>query len=132
MSHLTKIEIEINDIKALKKACQRLGLEFRETQKTFRWYGREPAPCDHTISIPSDGSYDNENAYEIGVIKNGKNFDLQCDFWNRTLKSKIGENGGLFKQAYALEKAKMEAIKKGYSVRERRMGDKIELRIQVR
>ena len=127
MSHLAKIELEINDLTALKKACQRMGLEFRETQKTFRWFGDNPAPCDHTISIPGDSS-----SYEIGVIKNGKSFELQCDFWNRTLKSKIGENGGLFKQAYALEKAKLEAIKKGYSVREHRMDGKIQLRIQVR
>lgn len=128
MSHLAKIELEINDLTALKKACQRMGMEFRQTQKTFRWYGREPAPCDHAISIPGAASM----AYEIGVIKNGKNFELQCDFWDRQLKAKIGENGGLFKQAYALEKAKLEAIKKGYSVKERRIGDKIELRIQVR
>lgn len=128
MSHLVKIELEINDLVALKKACQRLGLEFRETQKTFRWYGREPAPCDHAISIPGAAS----EAYEIGVTKKGTSYELQCDFWNHELKSKIGENGGLFKQAYTVEKAKWEATKKGYSFREVKTEKGIQLRISVR
>ncbi len=33
MSHVSKIELEIKDLEALKAACQRLGFKFREGQK---------------------------------------------------------------------------------------------------
>ncbi len=36
MSHVSKIELEIKDLEALKAACQRLGVKFREGQKTRR------------------------------------------------------------------------------------------------
>lgn len=127
MSHIVKIEVEINDLASLKKACSRLGLEFRETQKSFKWYGQDVAECDHAIAIPN-----NTSAYEIGVMKAGKGYELKCDFWNRQLKEKIGEGGGLLKQAYAIEKARAEALRKGFSVRERNIDGRIELRIQVR
>jgi hypothetical protein len=127
MSHIQTIEIEITDITALKSACKRLGLEWKQDQKTFKWWGKEDSKCDHAISVPGA-------TYEIGVLKNVgmKGFTLQVDYYDGKVTEKIGQLGGLFKQAYALEKAKLEAIKKGYSVREHRINDKqIELRITV-
>ena len=64
MSHIAKIELEINDPENLKLACERLGLQFIENQKTYKWYGSwvgdSPLPdgitlsdlgkCDHAIS----------------------------------------------------------------------------------
>lgn len=127
MSHLAKIELEIKDIQILKKACKRLGLKFMSDQKNFRWYGREPAECSHAIKIPN-AAYD----YEIGVIKQKTGYELQCDFFDRGIKASIGQNGGLLKQAYTIEKAKMECIKKGYSVREEKTQKGVQLRITVR
>lgn len=125
MSHLAKIEIEITDIKALKQTCARLGLEWKQDQKKFAWFGREPAACDHAIKCPNA-------KYEIGVtLKDGK-YELKVDYYDRNLTEVIGRNGGLLKQAYAIEKAKMEAIRKGYSVREQKTQKGIELRIAVR
>lgn len=40
MSHVVKIDVEIKNIKALKKACENLGLQFNEGQKEYKWYGR--------------------------------------------------------------------------------------------
>ena len=40
MSHVTVIAVELKDLDALKAVCAALGLEFRENQKTYRWYGR--------------------------------------------------------------------------------------------
>lgn len=37
MSHVSQIELEINDLSILKQACQRLGLEFCENQTTYKW-----------------------------------------------------------------------------------------------
>lgn len=34
MSHISKIELVVNDLAALKEACQNLGFEFREGQRT--------------------------------------------------------------------------------------------------
>ena len=127
MSHIQTIEMEILNLTALKNACKRLGLVWKNDQKTFRWYGREPEKCDHVIQVP------NAN-YEIGVLKNGDRagYTLQVDYYDRKVTEKIGRLGGLFKQAYGLELGKIEAIKKGYSVREHRVNERqIELRICV-
>lgn len=127
MSHIQTIEIEITNLVALKNACKRLGLIWKANQKTFKWYGTKPEKCDHVIVIP-------EAAYEIGVLKNGDRagYTMQVDYYDRRVVQKIGQLGGLMKQAYALEVAKAEALKKGYSVKEHRIdARRIELRVCV-
>ncbi len=66
MSHISKIELEIKDLEALKQACERLGFHFMENQKRYIWYGKwisqEPLPegiteeqlghCTHAIHVP--------------------------------------------------------------------------------
>jgi hypothetical protein len=126
MSHIQTIEVEITDLQALKSACKRLNLEWKQDQKTFKWYQGQ-SKCDHAIKVPAA-------TYEIGVLKNAdrKGFTLQVDYYDRKVTEKIGQLGGLFKQAYALEKAKLEAIRKGYSVKEHKINERqIELRISV-
>jgi hypothetical protein len=126
MSHIQTIEVNITDLVTLKSACKRLGIEFMQDQKTFRWY-QGASECAHAIKVPGAN-------YEIGVLKNGdrKGFTLQVDYYDRKVTEKIGQLGGLFKQAYTLEKAKAEAIKKGYMVKEHRINDQqIELRIAI-
>lgn len=140
MSHLVKIELEINDLSVLKKTCQRLGLKFMQDQKQYTWFGQwvgdSPMPegvkledlgkCDHAIKVPGC-------KYEIGVVKKNNTYGLIWDYWyTGGLEEKIGKGGGLLKQGYAIEKAKMEATKKGYSVRELRTQTGVQLRIQVR
>lgn len=124
MSHLSKIELEIKDIAALRKACQRLGFQLNMEQKSFKWYGTTDAKCDHTIKVPDAN-------YEIGVLKDGNKYNLQCDFFDYRLVNKIGKDGGLLKQAYTLEKAKMEAKKKGYACKEIKTPQGIQLTITV-
>lgn len=125
MSHLVKIELEINDVNVLQKSCDRLGLSFMKNQNTFQWWG-QAAKCDHAIKIP-------EAKYEIGVLKKQQGgYELQCDYFDRAVGKAIGQNGGLLKQAYTIEKAKQEAIRKGYSIREHKTQQGIQLRIEVR
>lgn len=124
MSHISTIELEINDLAALKTACDVLGLQFITGQTTYKWYGRlvnperTPLPegiteanlgrCDHAIRVPNA-------AYEIGVVKLHNKHVLLADFWSAGgLKKAVGTNGGLLKQAYAVERIKTEARKKGY------------------
>ena len=123
MSHISKIELEVKDLGVLSQACTRLGLSLIKAQKTFRWYGQE-APCDHCIRVPGA-------SYEIGVISKDGSYELSCDYYDKNLETVIGQRGGLLKQAYAAEKTRLEARKKGYSVMERQTETGIRLHVRV-
>jgi hypothetical protein len=124
MSHISKIELLINDLQCLKMACERMGLQFRENQKTYNWYGKwasnEPIPqgltpgkCNHAIHVPNA-------SYEVGVIKqDGENYSLHADMWpGGGLAPIIGENAALLKQAYAIERVKKDARQKRMRIHE--------------
>lgn len=132
MSHIGDMEVHIKDLAALEAAASRLGLELVKGQTAYKWYGRSvgdyPLPagfaaedlgkCEHALRIPGDNK-----AYEIGVVKrrDGKpGFQLLWDFWQGGfgLTAKIGETGGLLKQAYAIEATKKQMIRDGYRVTE--------------
>lgn len=97
MSHVVALELEILDLDALRKAAAMIGLEFRDNQETYRWWGRsvgdyslpkgftaaELGKCEHAIGIPGDvelGDCDTaaqligsrgtgkQRPYEIGVV----------------------------------------------------------------
>jgi len=123
MSHISKIELEVNDLGMLGQACKGLGLELIRNQKSFKWYGQD-SKCDHAINVP-------DASYEIGIVKNGNGYELQCDFYDHALGKVIGVKGGLLKQAYALQKTRIEARRKGYSVLEKWDEDKVRLHIRV-
>ena len=126
MSHVAKIELEITDLDALKAACQRLGLEFRCGKRTYTWYGEymgdHPLPeglsvqdlgkCDHAIHVPGA-------SYEVGVVKRNGRYLLLWDFWHAGgLEHVLGRNAGRLKQAYAIERTRREALRKGYRITE--------------
>ena len=123
MSHISKIELEVKDLGVLGQACARLGLALLKGQKSFKWYGTE-APCDHAIRIPGAD-------YEIGVAKSGASYELNCDFYDKNLEKVVGLKGGLLRQAYAVEKTRIEARKKGYSVVERQTENGIRLHVRI-
>jgi hypothetical protein len=123
MSHISKIELEVKDLGILSQACTRLGLSLIREQKTFRWYGKE-AQCDHAIKVP-------EANYEIGVLHKDGLYELNCDFYDKNLEKVIGQKGGLLKQAYAVEKTRIEARKKGYSVLEQQTQNGIRLHVRI-
>jgi hypothetical protein len=123
MSHISKIELQVNDLSILGSACAKLGLELIRSKKSFKWYGKE-AFCDHAIRVP-------QAEYEIGVIDRNGLYELNCDFYDRNLEKVIGKNGGLLKQAYAVEKSMIEARRKGYSVLERKIENGIRLQVRI-
>jgi hypothetical protein len=131
MSHVTTIKAQILDLEVLKAACHDLGLEFREGQQTYRWYGTHvgdyPLPegftkndlgkCLHAIGIPG-----NKNAYEIGVVvrRDGQpGYTLMWDFWagGHGLQAVVGNDCKKLVQAYATNKAIKSLKKKGYAVK---------------
>lgn len=139
MSHVAKIELEILDLEILKRACQRLNLEFLENQQTYRWYGRyvgdAPLPegfkqedlgkCHHAIRVPGA-------AYEIGIVhRHGKYFLLWDSWHSGGLERILGPGAGLLKQAYAIERIAQEARLKGYSLIEKQMPNSVQLVLSV-
>ena len=123
MSHISKIELEVKDLGVLSQACGRLGLSLIRDRKTFTWYGRDSA-CDHAIRIPGA-------TYEVGVIRKDGRYELQCDFYDAGIEKAIGRQGGLLKQAYAVEKTKLEARRKGYTVLEKKTETGIRLHVRM-
>jgi hypothetical protein len=118
MSHTVEIkDLLIRDLAALGRAATRLGLELVMGQTNYRWYGTvvgdHPFPtgftnqdigkCEHAIRIPNQ-----PDAYEIGIVtrRDGlPGYALHWDFWNGGygLTDRIGQDGELLRQAYALE-----------------------------
>lgn len=48
MSHIATVDVQIRDLDALDRACQRLGLEFRRDQTTYKWWGNTGPRADLT------------------------------------------------------------------------------------
>jgi hypothetical protein len=111
LSHISRLELEIQDLEDLKRACSRLGVDFIENQKTFRWYGGTKE-CECAIRVSGA-------TYEIGVVRESNRFSLVWDSYRAGgLEAKFGKNAGLLKQAYAVERLRREATLKGYRVHE--------------
>jgi hypothetical protein len=111
VSHITVIDIEIRDLDCLRQAAEALGLEFRENQKTFKWYGTsfdQAGVCDHAI-----GLHNNPEAYEVGVIRNPDKpgYQLKWDLYRRGhgLQDKVGDKCAKLCQKYA-EKVVMKGV----------------------
>jgi len=142
MSHISKIELEINDLEALKTACTIMGLNFMENQKTYKWYGSRvndsPLPedvktktedlgkCTHAIQVPGA-------RYEIGVKQNGSQYQLLWDSWHGGgLVKHIGKDACKIKQTYTLARIRKEARQKGYLYHESRTQNGIRVSLTPR
>lgn len=158
MSHVVSIAVEFKDLDAIKAACQRLGFTFREGQRTYKWYGHwvddSPVPrhlfseaeyeritrmdkthrqafmndvlgkCQHAIRVPGC-------EYEIGLIQIGEKWVPVWDWYcSDNLGEVLGQDGGPLAQAYAVEKAKIEATQRGYPVVEEQLSDG-SIRLQI-
>ena len=138
--HVSSIKLEVKSLEALKLACQRLGLEFRENQKTYAWFGRyagdSPLPegftqedlgrSDHAIRVP-------DAIYEIGLVFRDGAWHLMWDSWQTGgLEAALGKDCNELRQAYGIEAAKLEAQRQGYSIYEQALEDgSVKLHVQV-
>ena len=117
MSHIAEVNLLVQDLNALARAAQRLGLELVRHQETYRWYGvsmrDDPLPTgfakedlgkgEHAIRIPGD-----QRAYEIGIVtqRDGKpGYALLWDCYQGGfgLVEHVGEQAERLRQRYALE-----------------------------
>ena len=133
MSHVARLELEVLELEALKKAVKASGLEWKEGQKHHKWYGSwvndyhganaayhhgikptDYGKCEHAIGVPG-----NSQAYEIGVCKNptGKGHVLVWDFYagGHGLQALAGDNCSNIVKGYVAEVAKKKMTAQGYT-----------------
>ena len=118
MSHIVTIETEIRDVAAIGAACRRLRLPVPVFGTTELFGGSKTG---WKVQLP-DWKYAVVCDVESGVI----HFDNYGGAW--------GEQRwlGQFMQAYAVERAKIEARRKGHRVVEQSLADgSIKLTVQV-
>lgn len=118
MSHIVKIQTEVRDPAAVHTACRRLGLT-EPTHKTVKLFSGQVSGL--AVELPG-WLYPVVCDIATGVVK----FDNYGGAWGE--QTKLDQ----FLQAYATEKAKLEARKRGHSVSEQLLTDgSIKLTIQV-
>jgi hypothetical protein len=118
MSHIVTIKTQVRDAIAVAAACDRLGL---------------PPPRHRRVQLFSN------TTEGLAIELPGWNYPVVCDLTTGQVKfdnyeGRWGDPKQLdhFLQAYAAERAKIEARKKGYSVTEQSLQDgSIKLTIQV-
>ena len=127
MSHMSKINLEVNNLPCLEKAVKKLGGTFHKNKTEFSYYAGRKGKCLHAASFPNC-------SFDLGIIK-GENNDyvLQWDSYSSGGLSKVlGENANKLKQTYAVEVAKNVAKMQGYIFTEKtKENGVIELKIMV-
>ena len=107
MSHIIEIKTEVRDEAAVKAACSRLHFP-QPTRGTFQLYSTSVTGLG--IELPH---------WKYPVVANTDTGELRYDTYN----GRWGEQEFLDQllQMYAVEKAKIEARKKGHTVTEQRL-----------
>ena len=109
MSHIVEIKTEVRDAVAVGAACQRLKLE-APTHDTVKLFSGEATGV--IVKLPG---------WRYPVVFKTTTGEAQFDNYN----GRWGEQSRLdqFLQTYAVEKAKLEARKKGHTVTEQSLAD---------
>jgi hypothetical protein len=109
MSHLVTIKCELRDPAAIRAACARLKLPAPE-QGTHDVFSKDVTGL--AVKLPD---------WQYPVVIDTATGQAHYDNFN----GRWGEQRHLdaFKQAYAVERAKLEARKHGYTVREQSLSD---------
>jgi hypothetical protein len=118
MSHIVEIKTEVRDAVAIGSACQRLKLE-APTQGTAKLFSSSATGV--IVKLPD---------WRYPVVFKTTSGEAQFDNYG----GRWGEQVQLdrFLQAYAVEKAKLEARKKGHTVTEQSLENgSIKLTVQV-
>lgn len=136
MSHITSVTLKVRDLDALKAACAPLGLEFREGQKTFKWYSQS-GKCDHAIGVAGAP----KGTYEIGVKRqseseDGEGYKLDYDKFDGNIEPLAGQNLSKLKQEYAAQVVESRfgpsLARQGFSMAEREALPNGSLRLRLR
>lgn len=120
MSHVTtiKTEVKIKSLDLLEAACKLLGtVELVRDAKQHRYWGGKLDQCDHKIRVIG-----NNEAYEIGVVKQGDEFKLNADFFcgGRGLEGAVGGNAAKLLMTYSVAQSTQALQMQGFALTERR------------
>ena len=109
MSHIVTVKTQIRDPIALAAACRRLGLG-QPTEGTARLYSGQASGW--LVQLPG---------WRYPVVANAQTGELKFDNYNGAW----GDQAELDRllQAYAVEKARLEARKAGHSITEHSLPD---------
>ena len=126
MSHYSEVLIELTDEGCLVAALERLGFKgkvevHKEAQVLYGYQGDMRAQKAHVII----------RRQHVGPAANDLGFERQADSKYRVWVSEYDQKYnkyddawmGRLKQAYGVEKARIEAKKKGYRVSEHKLDD---------
>lgn len=143
MSHVvtTTTRIRRDYLPQLVAAAQQCGLEFRENQTTYRWYGtwvndygkqdaayregldpKTYGQCEHAFSVAGK-----PEAYELGVVADPKDpnyYRLVWDFWGSSgqqLQACVGSNCTKLLQKYNEQVVSRVRAEAGSSLLESRL-----------
>lgn len=115
MSHQTTIATQIRDAQALREACKELGVALVENA-VARGYGSQETHGDYVIKL--------KGPYDIALTRQADGtFVLSTDWYQGHVEREVGANYGKLLQLYGVHKARIEAQKKGYTVRRQTLGD---------
>jgi hypothetical protein len=117
LSHIVQIETQVKDEQAVRAACTRLQLAAPE-HKTVRLFNATATGL--CVQLPG---------WQYPVVANLQTSQVQYDNYNGAWGRQ--EELHKFLQAYAVEKAKLEARKKGHTCSETRLQDG-SIRVTVR
>ena len=109
MSHIVQIKTEVRDEAAVKAACTRLQLPAPETKTVRLFNATATGLC---VELPD---------WQYPVVCNLQTGQVSYDNYNGLWGEQKHLNS--FLQGYAVEKAKIEARKKGHSVTETALHD---------
>jgi len=118
LSHIVTIKTEVRDAAAVRAACRRMGLA-EPSRATVKLFGGEATGL--AVQLPD---------WQYPVVCDTATGELKYDNFG----GRWGDQKHLdrFLQCYAVEKAKLEAQKRGHSVAEQQLADgSIKLTIQV-
>ncbi|QEF97880.1 hypothetical protein Mal15_19260 [Stieleria maiorica] len=118
MSHIVEIQTEIRDAAAVREGCNRLGLQ-PPSEGTFKLFSKTVSGLGVQLR---DWRYPVVCELNTGKVQ----YDNYQGRWGDP--KRLDE----FMQAYAVERAKLEARKQGHSVREQQLADgSIKVTVQV-
>ncbi len=116
MSHYATITTQIRDIAALRAACNELGLTLIENAEARGYYSEKPKHGEYVIRL--------KGPYDIAVNKQPDgNYGLTTDWYDGHVEREVGAKFGRLLQLYGVHKARIEAQRKGYSVRRQTLKD---------
>ena len=123
MSHFTTIKTQIRDTEALQAACTELGLELVPNAEA-RGYHTRTTKGEYVIRL--------KGPYDVALNRQPDgSFGFTTDWFAGHVEAEVGPNFGKLTQFYAVNKATIEARKKGWTVQRKQVGDNIKLTIGV-